>query len=381
MVAANEKTPWQGRGRLENLVAELNRQRETKLDFVADARNLMVVAGEKELVLAPADAIGQEWLPASGLRISDNALPQFGNRLDPDIPTKFLRELTAKRTGTASTLVNDLFQSEPKRHFIRCLDGKVRACLSNSYRVLDNYDLAFAALDVARANDGEVIEASLSDKHMRLKFTTRAIWDAVNEKDGGTGNHEWIGRTGWGGSDNTDLPGGQGTVHPLVTISNSETGHGGLRVQLGILRRICVNSAIIEDVQARIHLGDKLETGIYTEETLAADSKAIMLKCRDAIKAAFTKERFAALIAKVQGAADDKVARPREALENIVTVGGLTDAANDAILEYFLGDYDRNRYGLAQAVSRYAQDVDDPDEAFAVEELAGKVMVGAVALA
>lgn len=368
-------TAWSGRGRLEQLVAELNRQKTSKLDFVADMRNLTIVNREKGLMLAPADALAEEWLPAAGLPINAAALPQFGGRCTPDVPTRFLRELVEANAPVAATLVNDLLQSDPKRHFIRTLDGRVRAFLSNSYRVLDNYDLAFAALDVARQNGGEVIEASLSDTHMRIKFTTRAIYDMVVEARGGEGRHGFVGRDG-----EPPLPGGPGTVHPLVTISNSETGHGGVNIACGILRAMCFNGSIIEGVQSHIHLGGKLETGVYTEETIAAESKVVMLKCRDAITAAFQPERFEKLVKKINGVAENRIERPAMALENVVAAGALTDEAHDAILSYFLSDYDRNAYGLAQAVSRYSQDVADPDDAYGLEELAGKVMVGAIAL-
>lgn len=376
----NEQAPnpaWTGRGRLQNLVAELQRQKESKLDFVADARNLMVVAGEKQLILAPADAVAEEWLPKTGMPIKASTMPQLGKRTNPEIPAKFLRELTDTNASIASTLANDLLQMNPQRHFVRCLDGQVRGLLSNSYRVLDNYDLAFNALAVAKDNDAEVIEASLSDTHMRIKFTTKAVWDAVAEEQDkhGPGSHKWLGEIGRDGG--WELPGGPGTVHPLITISNSETGHGGLNIQVGIVKAFCVNMAVMEKVQAHIHLGGKLEIGVYSEETLAAESKTIMLKCRDAIKAAFDKERFAKLIAKANGAAEMKIERPRDAVENVVSAGLLTADDNDAILEYFLVDYNRTKYGLAQAVARYSQDVDS-DKAADLEELAGKVLMGAV---
>lgn len=365
--------PWKGRGRLQQLVAELDRQKQTKLDFVADARHLMVVAGNGGIMLAPSDGVAQEWMPAAGLDIGHGALPQFGSRVEPNIPTRFLRDLAAQHPSTAAGLINDLLQVKPGRHFIRCLDGKVRAFLSNSYRVLDNFDLAFAALGVAREHNAEVIEATLTDTNMRIKFTTKGIWDAISEKqERGEGSHNFMGQGGW------DLPGGHGTVHPLVTVSNSETGHGGLNVQIGIVRAFCVNMAVIESVQTHIHLGGKLEAGVYSEETLAMESKTIMLKCRDAIKAAFTPERFKKLMAKVNQAAETPVERPREAVENIIETAGLTDDDHDAILGYFLGDYDRNKYGLAQAVSRYSQDVEDADSAYELEQIAGKVLAGAM---
>jgi hypothetical protein len=39
-----------------------------------------------------------------------------------------------------------------------------------------------------------------------------------------------------------------------------------------------------------------------------------------------------------------------------------------------LKDYDQTRFGFAQAVSRLAQDIDDPDAAGDLEQLAGKII-------
>lgn len=278
--------------------------------------------------------------------------------------------------GRLAQLVAELERqkAKPNRHLVRCLGGPVRDFLSNSYRVLDNYDLAFASLDVVRQAGGEVVEASLSDTHMRLKFTTRAVWDVVNEIDPRGGySHDWIGRVGYDAR-GTDLPGGPGTVHPVVSISNSETGHGGLYVRIGILRAICVNTAIIEDVASEIHLGGKLDLGVYSEETITADGKAVMLKCRDAIRAAFDAEKFKRLVARANEASEDKIAAPQAAVTNLVEAGGLNEAAKDAVLAYFLRDCDQSRYGLAQAVARHSQDTDDPDQAHDLESLAGRII-------
>lgn len=372
---AVERAPWQGRGRLDQLVAELDRQKNSRIDFVADGKSLQVQKWDGgALTLAPNDVRANEWLPKEGLPIGDRALAQLGGRVKPEVPVKFLRELAASQPAIARQLLDDLLHLNGTRHFVRALDGRVRAILSNSYRVLDNFDLAFNALEAVRDSGGEVIEATLSETNMRLKFTTRNVWDTIAEEAKlGRGNHTWIGRTGWGNGDKP-LPGGEGTIHPIVTVSNSETGNGGLSVQIGILRAYCVNTAILEDVAREIHLGGKLELGIYSQEAIAAESKAVMLKSRDAIKAAFNPDTFKRLVAKAKEAQADTVAAPSAAVANIVEVAGLNEAAKDSILAYFLKDYDPTRYGLAQAVSRYSQDTDDADVAHDLETLAGKII-------
>lgn len=131
---------------------------------------------------------------------------------------------------------------------------------------------------------------------MRIKFTSQSVWDRIDITQrsgpqggwyaGAIGNKELIGKTILGATIRSELPGGSGTIHPVITVSNSETGHGSFRVRLGILMGICYNVATLEDVVSTVHLGERLQEGIYSAETVAADSKAIMLKARDAVRAA-----------------------------------------------------------------------------------------------
>jgi hypothetical protein len=255
------------------------------------------------------------------------------------------------------------------------LDGQVRAFLSDRYLVIENYDIAFAALDVARESGGEVIECSLSDTHMRIAFTSKLVWDTVNVERAA---HKFIGSETWskqvGYKAPQDLPGGPGTVQPLVTIANSETGHGGFIVTLGILQRICTNMAKIEDVVSKIHIGERLEQGIFAQETVHQEGKLIYMKARDAVRAAFNQEGFKRMVAIAQNAQADKLTNPATALANLAKDHGLSEDSRNAILAHFTRDYDATRYGLAQAVSRYAQDVDDSETANDLVVLAGSVM-------
>lgn len=371
---------WSGRGNLEQLVSELQRQKDSKVDFIADGRELGV---NRFMYLKPRTNPSpiSEFLPMDGIMVGDKALEQLGSRIEPPIPNRFLRDLFSEpeRYGDiGARLVNDLLVKNPKRLFVRCLDGKVRAVLSNRYRVLDNYDLAFTALEVVREAGGEVVEASLSDTHMRLKFLTRNVWDAINEaRKDGQGNQEYLKRIQYDLRKET-LPGGPGTVYPIVTVSNSETGHGGLQVQIGMLRAICVNLLITESMVSQIHLGDRMEVGRFTEETVSAESKAIYLKARDTVRNAFHPDIFKRLVTTAKEAQEIPIQAPQPAVENIVEKVGLSQEAQTNILTYFLKDYDTTRWGLSQAISRYSQDVEDPEKASELEEIAGKVLIGTI---
>ena len=60
-----------------------------------------------------------------------------------------------------------------------------------------------------------------------------------------------------------------------------------------------------------------------------------------------------------------EIQAPASAVGNLVDTSELfTEKDRDSLLAYFIKDYVPTAYGLARAVGRLAQDVDDPDRAF-----------------
>lgn len=383
---------WSGRGNLKQLVAELDRQKASTYDFVTDTRNLNVEVVERGgqnvamLRNCGTDRYLTEFVPTEGLPVSHHAIGQLGGRMAPAVPTKFLRQLVAERPAIAGTLLTDLLRETQSTNLVRTLDGRVRAFLSDRYQPLDHHQLAFAALEVAREHGAEVIEASLSETHMRIKFVTRSVWGAVdavkqgNRGDwyaGGLGNQEYLSKVA--ANSRGDLPGGPGTVHPVVTIGNSETGHGSLFVRIGFLQAICFNLATVEDVAHRAHVGSRLDAGIYSQETMRLEAAATMSKASDAIKTAFNAERFDALVRRINAANEVEV-EPTKAVDFAVAQGVVTQEKRDDLLAHFLGDsaaglVGNTAYGFAQGLARFAQECESGDTASDIEALAGQVIM------
>lgn len=375
---------WTFRGNLRRMVDELERQKQSRLDVVIDGRDMRVDAvGPGVLQLVPHTPRATEWLDAAGTPMTARVLGQYVERMNPKIPIKFFRELAQVMPAKAATLATDVLHHAPKRHFVRMLDKRVRAFLSGKYRAIDNFDLAFTALDVATKVDAMPLECSLSETNMRMKLISKNLWDEVAaERDLNPSGHKWFGQTGNQrflrnalGLAETELPAGPGTVYPVVTISNSETGHGGLTVQIGLLRALCSNLAAIETGVAMIHAGARNESlGIYSAETIALESKTYVSKATDAIKAAFHPAKFAELVAKANKAQEQKIEAPSDAVDNVAKVLTLSEDRKKALLNHFYAAQNPSRYGMAQAVSRLSQDVENPDDAFELERAAGKLI-------
>ena len=390
--AEMSQSRWSGRGRLDDLVNELKRQASARFDFCVDARAIRVAKSpvyqsffgdHTPYILLPIDSSASDYMPMDGYPLKKEALFQLARSANPSIPTKFIEGLTTEYPSIAIDLMNDLLHANANRHFIRILDNEVRAFLSDKYRVIDHFGIAMACLSAAQNSGGDIVECTLTDRKMRIKFTSRKIYDALNLKRtgdkgswyaGGLGNQEWLSKVA--AKSTGELPGGPGTVHPLITVSNSETGFGGFNVRFGILMAICYNLATVEQVAQNIHLGARIELGVYSPETVSAESKAILLKAGDAVKAAFNEVTFRRICNKLKDAQEREIEEPTDAVENIVNICKLSDEDEKKILEYFLRDYDQTHFGLGQAVARRAQDIENADKASQFEQIAGNIMTG-----
>ncbi len=381
--------PFRGRGRLEHVVAELRRQVESRVDFTVDTSDLSVgmVNGALHLVPGPS---ARDFLPAAGLPLLDQALVQLGERQTPPVPTRFLREAAKQSPGPICDYLSAVMRDHRARRFVRVLDGRVRAFLSDRYRVIESLDVVAAVLKGAQDQPVRVLEASVSDSHVRIKLVCPSVWDAVAE--GPAGAHAWVRPENGGGPAarasaawlrqvgidpaGLELQGGDTTVWPVTTVANSDTGHGGFTASVGILQAICFNLATIEQALAHVHLGERMETGIFTAETVSAEARTIALKARDVIAVAFDSVKFRALVQRIRAADKVAVTGSATAMANVISLGG---AFNERDLDDLVRAFGQERstiYGVGQAVARLAQHTNDPEVAAEREALAGAILTG-----
>lgn len=389
-----QATPMRGAGRLDQLVQELRRQEESRVDFVIDTRDLVVKHSDGQLILAPTPS-GQDFLPKDGVPILDQAVAQIAERLTPSMPLRFLKEALKTAPDHTVDFVNDLLHTVVARRFVRVLDGRCRAFLSDRYRVIDSMHAVHAVLEATAETDARIIQASISDSNVRIKLTTPDVQAFLNGPEPPGGRHTWMKSGSTGSSHHVKLVASQDRdgkldrdvsgdeVWPAVTISNSETGHGGLGAHTGMLTAACYNLATIERAISVVHLGGVLESGHFNYEVAQAETNVVRLKIRDAVKTAFDPVAFQKLVEAASKAVQLDVASPTTALKNVI---GVTDAIKesqlDGLLACVLGEtFNRTKrmdcvtkLDVAQGVTRYAQGV-DPDEAFEMERLGGALLL------
>lgn len=344
-----------GRSLME-LAQELERQRETKRDYVVDtARGIEMVpigySGETE---EPKSVV----LSIAGngtVRVNDLAHEQLAGSLE--IPRPYYRRMLAEKPDLLARNVNTWLKQKPENRMLRTLDGSARAWLSSKYRALDYFDFAEAVLPVLADLELEVISSEVTERRLYFKAVSKDIQRDIPTGRMGDGSHTIF-----------------DTVSPAIVLRNSEVGCGALAVETAVWTRACTNLAVFSERSMRkYHVGGRFDMGedvaaLLTDETRRADDRAVWLKVRDIVRGAFDQARFDALTQKIGATAAQPIeGDPVVVVEAAGRLLGLNEGERGGVLRHLIRGGDLTRYGLFNAVTRTAEDVEDYDRAYELE--------------
>jgi hypothetical protein len=341
---------------LTELAAELERQANTKKDYVADTRRLSFEVAPASRTPSSKPEIVLQGVNG-GMLLRPTAHAQMASTLS--IPKPYYDRMLAEQPDLLARNVNTWLQAQPAKKLVRTLDGQVRAVLSDSYRPLDNLDLAEAVLPKLIDLQATVLSGEVTESRFYLKAVTDRIRGEVKVGD---------------------------VLQAGVVISNSEVGQGSLRLEALDYRLVCTNGMIRETAVRKAHLGrgargqDAIEDAreYFRSETRAADDRAFFLKVQDAAAAMFDQKRFDARLLQYREAGERQIASaadPVKVVEVTAKRFGFTDGERSSILQHLIRGGDMSQWGLANAVTRAAQDVESYDRATELEALGGDVVV------
>lgn len=353
---------------VQELAGQLDYQRKIKQDYLPNSDDIHLVTRTEE-GSAPVTEIDLRGAthpvtgePVEGLVLNDVAHSQFASRLN--IPKRFydrLRyepELNVLHNETVNRLLRYHPDGPPKPWMIRTLGDSCRAALSDSYARIDNFDIASYVMPILTDLGREVVfrSTAITDKFMYLKAVVPSLTAAVKVGD---------------------------EVSAGVYIRNSEVGYGKFIIAPFVERLICTNGMVSmrkgAGMMEKIHLGGRLEADehgrILSEETRRAKDHAFLLEIRDVVRAAVDEVNFRELIADMQRAAEDEPIKDvAAAVEVLQQREDLTETEGGKILQYLAEGGDLTRWGLLNAVTRTAEDIESYDRATEFEELGGKLL-------
>lgn len=343
---------------LEELAAELTRQKEAKRDFMADTRHLEVEADDASPTKLALKVGDTDRFP-----VKQHAIRQIGSRLQ--IPAKYVDRLAADHPDMLAWNVNQLFKREPEQRMVRVLDDQCRAFLSDRFRPLDNFDFANATLPKLIELKAEVMSCQVTETRMYIKAL---VPDVVRE----------IKAPGVFFGD-----GGHNTIHilrPGVCLSNSEVGAGSMAIQPGIHEKHCSNLAIFnKNAMKKYHVGRSNATDqeaaweLFTDATKTASDQAFWMQVQDLVKAGLEGELFEQLCAQCEAAiTGTQIEKPTAAVRELTD---LSEGEQEGVLTHLIRGGELNQWGLQAAVTRYAQEADiDYARQVELEQIGGNII-------
>lgn len=341
---------------LVELATEIQRQAELKRDLVVPTGLMCMTYVDNVPRLQVRDQ------PA--FAINEIAHNQIGTYTG--IPAAYYDRMRAETPGLLADNVNAWLDRKPDKRLVRTLDSTVRAFLSDSYRPLENSDLAEAALPVLMDLNLEVISSEITERRLYIKAVDHRINRDI-PKGGfmGDGRHNIF-----------------DTCVPAIVISNSEVGMGALSVESGVWTRACTNLAVFsQSGMKKRHLGARHDlttdsiAELLSDETRRATDRAIWLQVRDVVKGAFDEARFDAQIARITETTAQKIeADPVKVVEFTAKRYGMTDGERTSVLKNLIEGADLSRYGLFNAITRTAEDLSSYDRASEFERLGGQII-------
>lgn len=333
----------------DEFTGELARRRETKKDYLADT-SLM----EVDYVTSPASPrLNVGGSVSESFSLSSHAQKQISTRLR--VPWRYYQRMRDQHPDLLQDSVNGLLHREPETRMLRTLDGEARAFLSPRFRRLDDDQLAETVLPLFDDLDVDVEESSfgLTNTSMFMKVVSRRLEREVRKGD---------------------------PVKSGLVISNSEVGAGKMRVMPLIYRLVCSNGLVASKAIGRMerkHLGPEKKIAALAGELprpVGGDDD-LWTDVIDLTKKAADADIFNGLVGQMADASKRTFeAAPATVVDRVGAQQRLAQSEREGIAARLLSNGDRSLYGLVNAFTRYAQDVDSYERSIELEEVAGELL-------
>ena len=348
-----------GKESVEAIWNEIKRQNDTKIDLIAPTSKLTMITDSWR----NDDEKGQVFIPEiltsiKGEEKTFGIKPTGHEHISghTGIHKKYYDRMLEVAPELLVTNVNHWFNFNPESRMVRTLDSSVRAMLSPRYRPIDNFELSLVIFEQMASYGGELVLVSseITDRKLYLKFIMPHMVKPVRVGD----------------------------LHSAgVIIANSEIGYGRVKIEPYIFRLSCTNGMIASDASLKKnHVGKQIEefedaVQYFADETRQADDKAFMLKVRDVFKATLSSDIFNQQIGLLQEATEEKITGNIEgAVEVVSKTFAFSEDERTKMMDHFLKEADFTKFGVANAITRTAEDLESYDRATEFEKFGGEVI-------
>jgi len=379
-----------GRCAVADVLKELERQKAARKDAVIRSDRLTLQIFDNQLLLrTPVQGFDQlvpmnprAWSQLTSLIGLPKRTPLYNLLMTGARADSGKRRRNAKDEEfnpcvywpTFTTMVNDILQTEKQPLLVRLMNDAqsqtyCRALLSDQYKIVPNDAYFFSIAEKLMEVGAEIWHARLSDDHFFGYAVSPGITGQIATDrtfDPGDGwTSRWYGKEG-------------DVYNAAMAFGNSETGAGGCFIKQAILRRVCQNYCVYQDVVNLAHIGRRMgEELMLSEQTIMAENQVFFMKIGDYVSGTFDPERFQKLVDAINNAASDDVdpAQAETVAENMMLVYDISQERMAQIKRHFYAEGDYSRLGLANALTRHAHvETHEAEVGFELEKLGADVL-------
>lgn len=337
-----------GRG-LQTIATQLLDEQAKKHDYLAPVQTMVLQSEDTDAALSVGDK-RYNLTPLAHQQLAEAA----------DIPIKYYERMRSHSPQLLANNVNHWFKTDDSTKLVRTVGDTARAVLSNRYRPLDNAELIQAIMPslepMLTSHDLELASMELTETRLYIKAITPRITGEVKKGD---------------------------VVQAGVIISNSEVGAGALQISPLLYRLACLNGLIIQDDKMRqVHAGftgncnDMKSFEYFRNETRLQSDKAVFMQARDLAVKFLSPEYFQMQLSKLMASALDPITSGN--LAKVVEVTGklfnMPQNETNGVLKHLAAGGDLTKWGLANAVTRVANDLENYDRSTELQQLGGKII-------
>lgn len=356
---------------LGQMVQLLQHQSETRRDYVIPAKDVRAVLNEGEVDFS--FAAGKD-VPPVVYRPTMRAHETIWYRTD--IPKAYYLRMGETAPDLLTENINYWLDRSEKNFLARTIDDKVRAFMSDRFRILDSTELFFTTFKRANELGAKIVQADLTENNFYMKVLRpdyaqkvesfkHDVWERKTKRPGGSLYHVL---------DHLEEDGGQWLV-PGVSVSNSDVGTGSLSANMFIFDTICWNGLVHNKAIHQVHLGKQLDVGFISMETRNLEDQATWSKVNDMLTAALGDEdAFLALIQKIKETGEMPLEQPMQAVDSVVQNFGFSEDDKQAILNELLSAGSNTVRGLLAAVTAVGRDKTDYEEGRKFEVAGGDIL-------
>jgi hypothetical protein len=228
---------------------------------------------------------------------------------------------------------------------------KIRAFVSEKYRVMDNHDVleaVFPVLEEHKEKGNLVLDSvNVTERKFYIKAHLEGQDELIlrPEHEMGKGHDRYF------------------RVRPAIEISNSEIGQGGYNVVPAFYDDGCTNLAVMRTLAAkRMHVGSAQSDGdlwkMLSDETQKITNEALMLQMADFARTALdhSSETFLDVCNLLREKIGMEVKRPEATMKLVAEQFGFNQDETQGVLGALLDRGDLSVFGLQAAVTQFAQE-------------------------